>query len=463
MRVSMKYAVAILVGSLGMTSFSLGVTTPASADDEQRYLVIAGGALPANLDALISSVGGQLVTSFNQIGVAVVASSEPSFIAAAESLPGIQAVVKDPVTALSLPAGEEGVVAEAVDEAIFADASGTGGPAINALQWNLNVIQAKQAWLEGYLGQGVVVAVLDSGIDDGHPALMGQVIRSLSKSFVNEIASPMDPFIDRAAHGTHVAGVIAAKSGLPGVAPAAKLVSIKVVKWDNALRAGVGLESDVIAGILYAADLGVVDIINLSLGFTFLVDGREGAQLLAALNRAVNYATSKGVLVVASIGNGGSNLDRNRNAVKAPAQITHVVAVSATGPLFGVDPDQFPFYSDYGFSTVFVAAPGGNLQLDANGKRITPATDFVLSICSRQAVLAPACARAPMGLFMAGTSQAAAHVSGVAALIDSKFGGALNAAQLRSALQRSADDRGMPGKDAKYGYGRINAHSAVAK
>jgi len=460
--VSLRFAVVILIISLGMTSFTLGVSPPVSADEAQRYLLLASGSLPANLDALVASVGGRLVEAYDQIGVAVVASNDPAFAYAAGSLTGVQAVVPDAVTSVGMTVDTEGLTAEAVFTEAAAEA-GTSGPAINPVQWNLAVLQAKQAWSLGYLGAGATVAVLDSGIDAGHPGLNGQVIASLSKSYVNEFTTPgtNDALLDKSMHGTHVAGIIAAKSGFPGVAPQAKLISVKVLKWNPATRAAEGKESDIIGGILYAADHGA-NVINISAGFTFAVNGREAAQQLAALNRAVNYAFGRGVLVVASVGNGGSDLDRNRNEVKAPAQITHVVAASATGPLYGQNPDQIAWYSDYGSSAVYVAGPGGNLALDATGKiLLTPATDMVLSVCSRQAALAPKCAKKPMGVFMAGTSQAAAHVSGVAALVVGKFGGAVSPATLRTILKQSAEDLGKPGRDEKYGFGRINALRAV--
>lgn len=483
MRVSLRFTVLILALSLAMTVLSLGTTVPVQAQDEQRYLIIASSGLPPALDMLVASVGGRLVASFESIGVAVAVSSEPMFQAAAWGLPGIQAVVPDAIAAEGLPVGPESFATESFATE-FGDTEGViaeGGPAINCkaapnpatcAQWNLVTIDAKRAW-DYAVGAGIRVAVLDSGIDGGHPGLAGQVLatdefgRPLSKAFVDEVhTSPTlaDALIDRAAHGTHVAGVIAAKSFVPGVAPAAKLISVKVLTWDPAAQAATGPESAVIAGILYATDIGA-NVINMSLGFTFAVNDRQSAQQLVALNRAVNYAYSRGVLVVASVGNGGTDLDRNRNEVKAPAQIAHVVAVSATGPLFGENLDKLASFSDYGSSTVFVAAPGGNVLVALSAgkpQRINPSTDMVVSVCSRQAA-APelaACRAAPMALRMAGTSQAAAHVSGLAALILSRYG-ALAPDQVRAIIQRSAEDLDKPGKDQYFGFGRINAYRAV--
>lgn len=468
MRVSLRFAVIIIVAAMGMSTLSLGTTVPAAAQAGQRYLLLASGEqLPVNLDALVASVGGRLVGAFDEIGVALATSTEPMFQVAAETLPGIQAVVADPMTAVDVPAAES-LAAEAIEvESVAAEAQ-AGGPPIERRQWNLGLIRAKDAWDAGFLGQDVLVAVVDSGIDAGHPGLVGQVDTSLSATFLtgNTDAQEANPLIDRAAHGTHVAGIIATKSGFPGVAPRAKLMSVKVLKWNPSTGQAEGYESDVIAGILYAANNGA-RVINTSVGFTFLINGREAAQQLAALNRAVNYAYARGALVVASVGNGGTDLNKNRNAVKAPAQITHVVAVSATGPLTmaplaNLDGDTFAWYSDFGAGSVFVAAPGGNYMLAPNGTRITPAENMIAAPCSRYAAALPACRVAPAKvLFMAGTSMAAAHVSGLAALILSRFGPAMSAAQLRATIQQSADDLGKRGRDEYYGFGRINAASAV--
>ena len=465
MRVSLKFTVIILILSLAMSSLTLGVTAPVSAETAQRYLLIAGAGFPANLDALVASVGGILVAEYGEISVAVAESGEPSFAIAAESLPGIQAVVRDARTAVGASVEADTVLSDAVfDEAVGEAPLMVPNP--HPAQWNLRAIKAKDAWLMGYMGMGAVVAVVDSGIDAGHPGLSGQVLMPpVSKSFVNEFVSPNDALFDRSEHGTHIASVIAAKSGVPGVAPQAKLVSVKVLKWNPVTKRAEGNESDIIAGILYAVNLGIVDVINVSAGFTFEVNGRESAHQLAALNRTINYAHQQGVLVVASVGNGASNLNRNRNQVKAPAEITHVVAVSGTGPItIGntevMDADTFASFSDYG-SAVYVAAPGGNILVQNNVLLNNPLKDWIPGICSRQSAAHPECGRAPLMLSMAGTSQAAAHVSGLAALIVGKFGGEIAPELLRAILKLSADDLGKKGNDEQYGFGRINAVRAV--
>lgn len=486
MRVSMKFSVVILSLSLAMSSLALGFTgpvSPASAETSQRYLIVASAGLPANLDALVASVGGTLVAEFSEIGIAVAESTEPSFAVAAEALPGIQAVVPDAYASVGLSLADESVQNVSSEAGFEESAAGEGtvgeaayaAPRLHPSQWNMRTIKTREAWTQtGVLGRGAVVAVIDSGIDASHPAFgvapSGQVLLPpYSRSFVNEFASAFDALMDRSEHGTHIAGIIASRSGIVGVAPQAKLVSVKVLKWNPVTRRAEGAESDILAAILYAANLvtpyGPVHIINISAGFTFTVNGRDSAQQLAALNRAINYAHQKGIVVVASIGNGASNLNRNRNQVKAPAEITHTLAISATGPItIGnaeiLGADTFAAFSDYG-RAVYVAAPGGNILVEGNKLMNNPMRDWVPGPCSRQSAAHPTCARSFPILSMAGTSQAAAHVSGVIALIVSRLGGTASPETIRAILKKSAEDLGRPGRDERFGFGRIDALRAV--
>lgn len=118
-------------------------------------------------------------------------------------------------------------------------------------------------------------------------------------------------------HGAFVAGIIAANGfGVTGVAPDAMIVGVKVL---NCL--GSGSFADVIAGILYATNLSDVDVINMSLGARFAKNDPDNRGLVAAMNKAVNYAGSKGKLVVSSAGNNGVDLDHDKNFINVPASV----------------------------------------------------------------------------------------------------------------------------------------------
>ncbi len=521
MRVSLRFTQIILLIAMGMTTLSLSATGPVAAQvpATQYILVGAGGSLPPSLDALVASVGGQLDYQLDEIGVAVVESADPNFANAVATIPGLQGVAADRPIALALPDQGDSPVVEDLDttspvatsldptnlDAITMDATWeTATPDGLAptqakfffAQWNLRAIGAPAAWTAGFMGDPrVTVAVVDTGIDYTQQEMVGQVDKTLSRSFFNEpLPRGAAPFLDVHGHGTHVAGIIAAKGlSVAGVAPRVKLLAIKV-----AGRSGFATYGSIIAAIKYAADVGA-NIINMSFGDDLAKGGRDDALLMAALNNAVNYAYGKGALLVASAGNSGIDWDRRIcettdalgnivvlncptgkipsnltlwNAMKVPAQLPHVLAVSATGPQFGLNVDAMgvvpgvggvPWvYSDHGMSIINFAAPGGSVApfLLPNGM---PA-DRILSACARFTPFPPGkpnCTSGRANIFMVGTSMAAAHVSAVAALVDSAAGGTLTGDQIMQILMLSADDLGKPGQDEWYGSGRINAYRAV--
>lgn len=489
MRVSMRFMVGILIAALAMGGLALGPTPPAaSAQVEQHYLLLGvGSVLPANLDALVASVGGRVITAFGEIGVALVASADPAFRIAAASLPGVQSVVPDATMGVDEAGAGDLAVSEPVVEAEGVVAEGV--PGINIRQWNLLQIRADQAWSRGQLGSGVTVAVIDSGIDYLHQELLGKVDMNLSRSLIGEQVCPAPtaqscpdvlrmPFADTALHGTHIASVIAGKGvAFPGVAPQARLISVKVLD-----RSGTGQESTVIAGILYAARIKA-DIINMSLGFTLPrrelgeddngEDERVQSQQLEALLRAIHFANERGALMVASAGNCGGdplcktvpqgvNWDLNRTVLKAPAGVKPVVGVSATTPL-----DTLAFFSDYGRSVVTVAAPGTLIFGAANTLRARPMCRLDNGVMLPAPVGFPwKCAIGKLVyayVAMSGTSQAAAHASGVAALIAGVCRGLRVDDGLRNPLRKGTVDLGKPGPDEFFGSGRVDALKAVTQ
>lgn len=267
-------------------------------------------------------------------------------------------------------------------------------------------------------------------------------------------------------HGMHVAGTIAAAwnyIGTIGVAPEARLCLVKVL-----LNVGSGSFEDVVEGIIYAADKGV-DIINMSLGGALYKSGvpgeytaREAAELKNFIARAVNYAYQRGVLVIASAGNDGSDGDKDKDLIHLPSDAPNAMSVSATAPIgWAVNPAaaflDFPAsYTNYGRSVISVAGPGGDAAYPGNenctlGGLTRPCWVFDL-VFSTGAVVG----NSAYYYWSAGTSMAAPHVAGVAALIVSRFG-KMHPAQLRTKLERGPDDLGQPGNDPFYGAGRVNA------
>lgn len=510
MRVSERFAVVILIVAVGMSAMSLGTTDPVAAQGSKRYVLLgAGNTLPAGLEAIVAAAGGTVVQRIDEIGVAIVESSEPSFVVAAEGIFGVQGVAEDLSVEIA-PAEESAVTVEdAGAEAIVAEGAVDPTKAeFFSRQWNLQAIGADKTLGMGSRGDPRVrVAIVDTGIDYTNKELAGKVDMLASASFFTEVlpVAGLKAFADVNGHGTHVAGIIAASGyRVAGIAPNVTLIAVKVGGRD-----GFASWAAIAAGIVHAANMGA-DVINTSFGAAFEKGGRDAAQLMAAMNRAVNYAHAKGSLIVASAGNGSIDWDSRiceetlpdgttkfvncpagklpsnmtlLNMMKLPAQLPHVLAVSATGPAFFDGFDNFADYSDYGQSIINFAAPGGSCIFRVNcddASRIDPDRqhDAIRSACSSFLYVVVMTKMGPMKMFPCGinsrtpkntverrwgTSMAAAHASGVAALVDSAFGGALRGEGIMAILKRSADDLGKPGKDEQYGFGRINAYRAVTR
>lgn len=227
-------------------------------------------------------------------------------------------------------------------------------------QWNLSKINTATAWDISQSGPHVQIAILDSGINKNHQDLVNKVVAEAN--FTTESTTD-----DRYGHGTHVAGIAAAVTnnsiGVAGVGYNAQLMSGKILD-----RRGRGYYSWLINALIWAADSGA-EIINMSVG---------GTATSQALSEAIDYASNKGVVLVAAAGNSGSSTP------SYPAAYPVVLAVAASDKS-----DQKPSFSNWG-SWVDVAAPGTSiLSLDKSGGYITKT----------------------------GTSMAAPHVSGIAALL----------------------------------------------
>ncbi len=259
-------------------------------------------------------------------------------------------------------------------------------------------------------GDGVKVAVIDTGIDYNHPDLAGKVVGGVD--FVQDDDDPMDDN----GHGTHCAGIIAAVDndiGVIGVAPGAGLYAVKVLD-----STGSGYVSDVAAGIEWAVKQGA-KVISMSLGS----DSDS-----TTLRNACDAAYAAGVLLVAAAGNdyrkwGSIEFD----TVDYPARYSSVIAVGATD-----QSDGKASWSSTG-SALELAAPG--VSINSTYKGGTYAT-------------------------MSGTSMACPHVAGTAALVWANEPGLTNA-EVRARLQQTADDLGSVGWDKWYGYGLVDADEAA--
>lgn len=272
--------------------------------------------------------------------------------------------------------------------------------------WGLEKILTPAAWEIIRGSAEVIVAVLDTGVCPDHPDLIGVLAEGYN--FVDHNTDTRDDN----GHGTHVSGIIAGVGnrplGIVGVAAGCRVMPVKVIS-----SSGEGTYADVANGLIYAAKNGA-QVINLSIG------GKSYSEILA---RAIEYAESQGSVVVASAGNEGTS------ALMYPAALPLVVAVTAT------DQDDTIWPNSNTNDTISISAPG--VRIISTGLE----EDYVAAT---------------------GTSASAAFVSSVAALVKSQNPG-LAPHLVRRALLMSADDKGENGKDSAYGYGRLNALSALTK
>ncbi|WP_259406333.1 S8 family peptidase [Microbispora sp. H10885] len=347
-------------------------------------------------------------------------------------------------------------------------------------QWNMKMIGATPtgSYAKARGSRKVLVGVMDTGVDGRHPDIAPNFDRVLSRNFVTD--QPTDPNgkkldgpceykgckdpadVDDDGHGTHVASTIGSPIngiGVAGVAPDVSLVNLRA-----GTDSGFFFLKPTLDALEYAADIGV-DVVNMSFyvdPWTFNcpdnpddtpAERSEQRAILEGMRRAVNYARSHGVTLITAIGNAGGDLgkpktdttspdfprgsEKNRSVDNScrnvPAELDGVISVSAVGPSGRKAP-----YSDYGTEQTDIAAPGGDVfdggtalrgpsreilaaapehvlraqgRLDAKGM---PKDDSVIRECR-----AGKCAYYQ---YMEGTSMAAPHVTGVAAIIIGRFG-----------------------------------------
>jgi lantibiotic leader peptide-processing serine protease len=450
-----------------------GAAPPPSAELEGQYMVeFKGGALPVDLSARVAALGGTIVGPMPEIGVVILANLTDR----AASILRAQSDVADVTTdQLMSPINERGhAVANALPNPPRPlSATQPEAAMAFAYQWHMRAIGADQAWRAGYVGSpDVRIAVIDTGIDPTFPDLAALIDRAGSASYCpGEDALVAEEFpgqplwTDLEDHGTHVASIAASEGSLvAGVTSRSSLMAIKVLGILPCPASGLT------RAVYFAANHGA-DVINLSLGSAapFSRSGERGH--LHYLHLAIQYALVRGVsAVVVAAGNDAFDLDHSGNLTEYFCDVPGVICVSATGALDSgpellgpfVNVDAPGFYTNFGASAIDVAAPGGNVSFDALGN--VTGIGWVWGACAstdRQfdasGNLVPGqCSAGAFNFSIGiGTSYAAPHVSGLAALLVSQLGHG-HAAQVKAAIENAADDLGKPGADSLYGKGRID-------
>ncbi|MFT9598027.1 S8 family peptidase [Mesobacillus sp.] len=271
-------------------------------------------------------------------------------------------------------------------------------------QWNLPVIGTEQGWMVTRGNEEIEIAIVDTGVDLDHPDLRNRLVKGY-----NVIDDKAEPDDDNG-HGTHVAGIIASETdnneGVAGMTWFSKIMPVKAMG-----AKGYGTTFDIAKGIVWAVDHGA-DVINLSLG---------NYQPSKVLEEAVRYAYKKNVVMVSAAGNDGSDQPTYPSAYP---EVLSVAAVDYNG-----NRASFSNYGDY----IDIAAPGVYI----------PSTYFNEQYAA-----------------LSGTSMAAPHVAGLAALIKSANPD-LKSSQVIRIIENSAIDLGEQGKDINYGNGLIDVNSAL--
>ncbi len=370
----------------------------------KKIVVFQTGLNDTAKDELIAHVGGIKLKNLDLIG------------AKAVWLPNRAAAAK-----LAASAGVARVDEDVVVEALVKEGSvkEQKGPApapqpTESLPWGINRVDAELVWPSGNTADPIKVGIIDTGISNTHPDLLANV-----KGGVNTI-NPTKSWNDDNGHGSHVAGITATLDnniGVIGTGPAIDLYAIKVLD-----RRGSGYLSDVIEGIQWAI-ANKMQVINMSLGTALDVQ---------SFHDAVTAAKTNGVVVVAAAGNSGGSTNES---VLFPAAYSEAIAVSATD-----QNNVIASFSSRG-PEVDLAAPGVGIYSTYKG------TSYAT---------------------LSGTSMAAPHVAGSAALVlntaigayDVNANGKWDPAEVQQKLQDRATDLGSTGFDTLYGWGLVNAYAA---
>jgi len=385
----------LVASSLAWSAPAAGPKPGAAAFAPDEVLVKFKPGTPASDQALAHrQIGGQLKEEIAALGVQVIA------VPAGTVEARVAAYGRNP----NVEYAEPNYIAYAIGE--------PNDPYFSK-QWGMTKIEAPKAW-DVTTGSSVVkIAILDTGIDQDHEDLKDKIAGN--RNFTT--SRTVD---DRYGHGTHVAGIAAAATnngkGVAGVGYNSSLLNVKVLNDQ-----GSGYYSWVANGIIWAADNGA-KVINMSLG---------GSSSSSTLESAVNYAWSKGVVLVAAAGNS------NTSDPLYPAYYANCIAVAATD-----ENDAKASWSNFG-EWVDVAAPGVNIFSTLPNHKNYISRTYSKSLNYD---------------YLSGTSMATPHVAGLAALVWATGYGTDNAS-VRNWIESTADK--IPGTGTYWVYGRINAYNAV--
>ncbi|MHB0997078.1 MAG: S8 family peptidase [Elusimicrobiales bacterium] len=375
-----------------LTLFTGLMLAAVTAQASQRIVSFEHAYKGGAIEKSIAGIGGKVTKKFDLVDALVAVFPDNIKDASIYSLPGVTNVDEDRYIRWieSAPASMNAVPLPSLDEALRMIRTGEGwevpslpeakadpDPALKEIPWGVKRVNASAAW-DYTMGEGVKVAVIDTGIDYTHPDLA-----PVYKGGYNAVTGGTDPKDDQG-HGTHVSGTVAAARDLKGVVGVAPKVDLYVAKVLD--KNGSGQYSWIVDGIEWAIKNGM-QVINMSLG------GRTGTDALA---QVMKKAKEAGVTVVCAAGN-------DSGPVNYPAKYPEAVAVSASD-----SGDKLAYFSSKG-PEIHVIAPGVSVYSTKMGGGFTS---------------------------MSGTSMASPHVAGLAAL--AVGAGADTPDKVRAALKNAA-------------------------
>jgi len=500
MRRSSRTVVLCLAMAVVLTAPIIG---PARAGTMQTYIVLYNAqAVPADAARTITNAGGVFVYAYDAIGVVIARSDSPLFrdtlladsrIENVSSTAGFATRLRDVVTTDASAPSQ-----------IVPGPPVTDNDSLSPLQWDMVQIHTPEAHAITGGSRDVLVGDIDTGLDYTHPDLAPNVDSANSVNCLT--GAPVPGAVaanDDNGHGTHTAGTIAAAAngiGIVGVAPNVRIAGIKA---GNA--AGFFFPEAVVCAFVWAGTHGFNVTNNSYFADPFYLNCHNDPVQRAiwkAEQRAIRFAMSQGVTVVAAVGNFADDLAHptmdlqspddttpvaravHNDCVDIPAEIAGVLGVSAVGNL-----GRKSFYSSYGLGVVEVAAPGGDSILQQtpaapNGRVLSTWPSTLLTVTclpARRLVDASGATYC----YQQGTSMASPHAAGVAALVASQ--GRVKPGQIAATVQLTADPvscpipttvslyaffpsqnngapqacQGSSGSNSWYGKGQVNALSAV--
>jgi lantibiotic leader peptide-processing serine protease len=433
--------------SVGPVSETIGALTasPSALTASQSFLVaFTGGSIPSNADAIVASAGGTIAARYTNVGAVLARSTSASFATSLRVTAGV-----DVVGAVSAVHSQLTPVAAVAGAHHPMKPPAAKGDPLSFRQWDMDQIHAPQAHAITNGSKSVLVGFLDSGVDVTHPDLAGQVDAAASVSCLGGVpnTSPAIWSDDIIGHGTFTSGtVVAPKNGVGtvGVAPGVKVGMVKVVIDDlSDPNAGLVFPDAVVCGIDWAIGHGF-DLLNASLTidpFTapfddiFCSNEPDRAAVVQIVRTAILKAAAKKLTVVAATGNfflDLANLPGSGNGVNCkvlPVSLPKVIGVSAVGVT-----QKLSFFSDYGFGATDLTGPGGDSLIPDPLVTDTTASGQVLGPMPAGSLFYQGaagydgqvqdCSAGPCATYayIQGTSAAAPHVTGVAALVISRLG-----------------------------------------